>query len=44
MGESEAPQEKGNTNGDWISYLIAWSLSRLPTGVVDISVWSRAIS
>lgn len=37
-------QGKGNTNGDWISYLIAWGLSRLPTGVVDVGVWSRAIS
>jgi hypothetical protein len=37
-------QEKGNTNGDWISYLIALGLSQLPTGVADVAVWSRAIS
>lgn len=43
-GESDGAQAKGNVNGDWISYSIAWGLSRLPTGVVDIAVWSRAIS
>ncbi|KAJ9103955.1 hypothetical protein QFC21_002418 [Naganishia friedmannii] len=42
--ESGFVQEKGNTNGDWISYLIAWGLSQLPTGVADVAVWSRAIS
>jgi hypothetical protein len=37
---------KGNTNGDWISFLLALGISQLPTGVVDIdvAVWSRAIS
>lgn len=40
------PRGKGNTNGDWISFLLALSISHLPTGVVDIdvAVWSRAIS
>lgn len=39
------PQDgKGNTNGDWISYSIALALSQLPTGVVDVKMWSRAIS
>jgi hypothetical protein len=42
--ENDTAQAKGNVNGDWISYSIAWGLSRLPTGVVDIAVWSRAIS
>jgi hypothetical protein len=37
-------QGKGNTNGDWISYLIAWGLSRLPTGVVDVGVWSLLLA
>ncbi|KAJ9097829.1 hypothetical protein QFC19_006697, partial [Naganishia cerealis] len=43
-GEGDIVQGKGNTNGDWISYLIAWGLSQLPTGVADVAVWSRAIS
>jgi hypothetical protein len=36
----------GNTNGDWISFLLALGISHLPTGVVDIdvAVWSRAIA
>lgn len=34
---------KGNTNGDWISFLIAFALSKLPIEV-DIGMWSRAIS
>lgn len=43
--DSTLPQDgKGNTNGDWISYLIALALSQLPTGVVDVKMWSRAIS
>lgn len=33
----------GNTNGDWISFFIAFALSKLPIEV-DIGVWSRAIS
>lgn len=44
LANSNVAQGKGNINGDWISYSIAWALSRLPTGVVDIAVWSRAIS
>jgi hypothetical protein len=33
----------GNTNGDWISFFIAFALSKLPIEV-DVGVWSRAIS
>ncbi|WVF71349.1 hypothetical protein IAT40_006152 [Kwoniella sp. CBS 6097] len=43
----EAHQEgKGNTNGDWISFLLALAISKLPTGFIDIdvAVWSRGIS
>jgi hypothetical protein len=36
------PPTKDNS-GDWISYLIAFTLSSLPIEV-DIAVWSRAIS
>jgi hypothetical protein len=43
--DGSLPQDgKGNTNGDWISYSIALALSQLPTGVVDVKMWSRAIS
>lgn len=40
------PPSKGNTNGDWISFLLALGLSHLPTSSVDIdvAVWSRGIS
>ena len=45
LADESLPQDgKGNTNGDWISYLIALALSQLPTGVVDVKMWSRAIS
>ncbi|WVQ80237.1 hypothetical protein IAT38_002342 [Cryptococcus sp. DSM 104549] len=43
----DAPQEaKGNTNGDWISFLLALAISKLPKDLVDIdvAVWSRGIS
>ncbi|OCF39646.1 hypothetical protein I317_06557 [Kwoniella heveanensis CBS 569] len=43
----ETHQEvKGNTNGDWISFLLALAISKLPTGLIDIdvAVWSRGIS
>ncbi|WVQ99510.1 hypothetical protein IAU59_006645 [Kwoniella sp. CBS 9459] len=43
----ETQQEgKGNTNGDWISFLLALAISKLPTGFIDIdvAVWSRGIS
>jgi hypothetical protein len=42
LGQHESA--KGNTNGDWISFLLALGLSQLPTGVVDVAVWSRGIS
>jgi len=44
--EGSDPHGKGNTNGDWISFLLALGISHLPTGVIDIdvAVWSRAIS
>ncbi|ORY32871.1 Abscisic acid G-protein coupled receptor-domain-containing protein [Naematelia encephala] len=44
--ETDNPKEKGNTNGDWISFVLALGLAHLPTGAVDIdvAVWSRAIS
>lgn len=40
---------KGNSNGDWISFMLAFLLSHLPIPLidveaVDIPVWSRAIS
>jgi len=37
---------KGNTNGDWISFIIALGLSHLPhpSGEFDIASWSRGIS
>jgi len=43
---AEHNRRKGNTNGDWISVILALGLSRLPTGTIDIdvAVWSRAIS
>ncbi|WRT66521.1 uncharacterized protein IL334_003480 [Kwoniella shivajii] len=47
QASSEAAEEgKGNTNGDWISFLLALAISKLPTGFIDIDVpsWSRAIS
>nr|XP_019046507.1 hypothetical protein I302_05257 [Kwoniella bestiolae CBS 10118]OCF25437.1 hypothetical protein I302_05257 [Kwoniella bestiolae CBS 10118] len=39
-------QGKGNTNGDWISFLLALAISKLPAGSIDIDVpsWSRSIS
>ncbi|RXK39301.1 hypothetical protein M231_03380 [Tremella mesenterica] len=39
-------REKGNTNGDWISFLLALGLSHLPTGSteIDVAMWSRSIS
>ncbi len=40
----EAVKRKGNTNGDWISFFIAWGLSQLPNGFVDVNRASRAIS
>ena len=43
---SSVPHAKGNTNGDWISFLLALSISHLPTGTldIDVAVWSRGIS
>ncbi|KAK4685669.1 hypothetical protein P7C73_g4469, partial [Tremellales sp. Uapishka_1] len=40
------PEGKGNTNGDWISFLLALGVSHLPTGSfdIDVAVWSRGIS
>ena len=37
---------KGNSNGDWISYLLALGLSHLSLVAIDIdvTVWSRGIS
>lgn len=32
------------SNGDWISFLIALGVSRLPVGEVDVATWSRGIS
>ncbi|WWC70164.1 uncharacterized protein I206_104112 [Kwoniella pini CBS 10737] len=47
QASSDTPQEgKGNTNGDWISFLLALAISKLPAGSIDIDVpsWSRSIS
>lgn len=43
---NDLPHGKGNTNGDWISFLLALAISHLPTGVadIDVAIWSRAIS
>ena len=38
------PTPKGNTNGDWISFLIALGLSQLPNNSVDVALWARGIS
>ncbi|RSH87209.1 hypothetical protein EHS25_003118 [Saitozyma podzolica] len=36
---------RGNSNGDWISFLLALAVTRLPTDFdIDIAVWSRMIS
>nr|WVH01961.1 golgi pH regulator [Naematelia aurantialba] len=45
-GEVDSPKEKGNTNGDWISFVLALGLAHLPTGTldIDVAVWSRTIS
>ena len=39
-------QGEGNSNGDWISFLLALAISQLPTGTIDIDVgiWARTIS
>lgn len=37
------PDTSKGSNGDWISFLIAFALSKLPIEV-DVGVWSRAIS
>lgn len=44
--DTTQPHQKGNTNGDWISFLLALSISHLPTGTldIDVGVWSRGIS
>lgn len=36
----------GNTNGDWISFLLALALAQLPTGShdIDVAIWARTIS
>ncbi|WWC62152.1 uncharacterized protein I303_104744 [Kwoniella dejecticola CBS 10117] len=47
QASGDTPQEgKGNTNGDWISFLLALAISKLPAGSIDIDVpsWSRSIS
>ncbi len=41
--QPESGKGKGNTNGDWISFLIALGLSQLPFDM-DVAVWSRGIS
>lgn len=35
---------KGNSNGDWISFVLALALSQLPDAHVDVASWSRTIS
>ncbi|WVR06897.1 hypothetical protein IAU60_003933 [Kwoniella sp. DSM 27419] len=44
--DEDGQEVKGNTNGDWISFLLALAISKLPTGTLDIDVpaWSRGIS
>ncbi|WWC89141.1 uncharacterized protein L201_004059 [Kwoniella dendrophila CBS 6074] len=44
--EDVIEEGKGNTNGDWISFLLALAISKLPAGSIDIDVpsWSRSIS
>lgn len=37
-------QGKGNSNGDWISFVLALALSQLPDAHVDVASWSRTIS
>nr|XP_031863434.1 uncharacterized protein CI109_001310 [Kwoniella shandongensis]KAA5530506.1 hypothetical protein CI109_001310 [Kwoniella shandongensis] len=47
QASDETHQEgKGNTNGDWISFLLALAISQLPNDFIDIDVpvWSRGIS
>ncbi|KAK8864574.1 hypothetical protein IAR55_001824 [Kwoniella newhampshirensis] len=47
QASDETHQEgKGNTNGDWISFLLALAISQLPSDSIDIdvAVWSRGIS
>lgn len=40
----DATAGKGNTNGDWISYIIALGLAQFPSVKLDVRMWSRAIS
>lgn len=44
---SPSPDEtaKGNTNGDWISFVLALAISHLPGDAeIDVASWSRTIS
>jgi hypothetical protein len=35
---------KGNSYGDWISYLLVLALSNFPSVAIDIPLWTRTIS
>ncbi|ORX35751.1 Abscisic acid G-protein coupled receptor-domain-containing protein [Kockovaella imperatae] len=39
-----ADRDKGNTNGDWISFLLALGVSQLRIPNFNVALWSRAIS
>ena len=38
------PDVKGNSNGDWISYLVAVALNNFPAININVALWSRTIS